>query len=342
MSYDEQNVFSFHLNESLWFQKGQEVDEFMGVSLEPDIAIHEYGDTVSIRGVIELTGEYYQVSSSQLEEEEHQVLSLRDHASKRLIEEVETHEDGVSECYHRFPVEISIPRNRIDSVDDVTVSIDAFDYELPEKGQLKLNATVAIHGVKEERAASSPEESASSFPSIPSYGGYEDLGQRFHFDVKYEDEPQAEVEERNTYTPPSSLEEPDYVEEEEEEQAQGGRWNFTKSQSFSEFFGNLEKADTPDVDDEEEEYEYEYEEEDEEEYDRTEEAVPPDARYLTSMFGGEEEPYTKMRMCIVQDSDTLGSLAQKYKIPPTHLSRVNNLGDDDVSAGQILYIPSKA
>lgn len=82
---------------------------------------------------------------------------------------------------------------------------------------------------------------------------------------------------------------------------------------------------------------YEYEEDDRDE----EEHYPQDARYLTSMFQREEEPYAKMRMCIVQESDTLGSIAQKYKVPPTQLSRINDLGDEDVSAGQILYIPSK-
>ncbi|MYL53338.1 stage VI sporulation protein D [Pontibacillus yanchengensis] len=341
MSYDEQNVFSFHLNESLWFQRGQEVDEFMGISLEPDISIQEFDDTVSIRGVIELTGEYYQTKEQV--DEEPQVLSLRDHAAKRLIEEVETHEDGVSECYHRFPVEISIPKSRIENLHDVTVSIDSFDYELPERGQLKLNATVAIHGVNHEEISYVQEEQRNDFQDQEEFEGvhYDELESRFSFDVKYEEDEDQEEPVVADSVDHQTLEQDDDSSLTEDE---GGRWKYKQVQSFSEFFGNEAEAPPSEEDVEEtEEHEYSMDYEDSYEDDREEEEehYPQDARYLTSMFQREEEPYAKMRMCIVQESDTLGSIAQKYKVPPTHLSRINDLGDEDVSAGQILYIPSK-
>ncbi|QHE53159.1 stage VI sporulation protein D [Pontibacillus sp. HMF3514] len=328
MTYDDQNVFSFHLNESLWFKRGQEVDEFMGISLEPDIAIQENDDTVSIRGVIELAGEYFQSESAEGEsDEEAQVLSLRDHASKRTIENIDTHEDGVSEFYHRFPVEVSIPKHRIQSLEDVTVSIDSFDYELPEQGHLKLNATVAIHGVQEERSFenSQVEERDSATEQA------DELEESFSIDQKFVEPVQETTQETS-----------DTAEEDEE-----GRWNFKKkSQSFAEFFGHEQEEDQ---DDEEESSDYYEEDESRDEIEVKEQQSAsdsddeeaPDARYLTSMFQREEEPYAKMKMCIVQEQDTLGTIAQRYKVPPTHLSRVNKLGDEDISAGQILYIPTK-
>ncbi|KGX88058.1 stage VI sporulation protein D [Pontibacillus marinus] len=335
MTYDDQNVFSFHLNESLWFKRGQEVDEFMGISLEPDIAIQENDDTVSIRGVIELAGEYFQSESAEGDsdqEEESQVLSLRDHASKRTIENIDTHEDGVSEFYHRFPVEVSIPKHRIHSLEDVTVSIDSFDYELPEQGHLKLNATVAIHGVQEERtdeASQVEEREAETEPA-------DELEESFSIDQKFVEPVQETTQDTSDTT-------------EEEEDAEG-RWNFKKkSQSFAEFFGQEQEEDQGDDEYEEESPEYYDEEESRDEIEVKEQQSDsdsddeeaPDARYLTSMFQREEEPYAKMKMCIVQEQDTLGTIAQRYKVPPTHLSRVNKLGDEDVSAGQILYIPTK-
>ncbi|GGD03389.1 stage VI sporulation protein D [Pontibacillus salipaludis] len=343
MTYEEQNVFSFHLNESLWFKRGQEVEEFMGISLEPDISIQEYVDSVSIRGVIELGGEYFR-SSEDVDEEEDQILSLRDHASKRTIENVDLHDDGVSEFYHRFPVEISIPKSRIQSMDDVTVSIDSFDYELPEKGQLKLNATVAIHGVSEETRGEELAEAPSPEEVEP---------EPFNFDVTYQEEHQEdhqEVMEAVEDRPAEDIE--DIVAEVEEEQdegelveQEGGRWKYKQSQTFSEFFGKVEEQ-SQDEESESEEgmdgFEFEESSEESSEESRDEEDAPQDARYLTSMFERHDESYAKMRMCIVQEDDTLGSIAHKYKIPPTHLSRVNNLGDEDVSAGQILYIPAKA
>ena len=54
----ENSVFRFELNESLYFEKGQEVAEIMGISLEPEISIQEFSDYVSIRGVVELQGSY--------------------------------------------------------------------------------------------------------------------------------------------------------------------------------------------------------------------------------------------------------------------------------------------
>jgi len=346
LTYDDQNVFSFHLNESLWFKRGQEVDEFMGISLEPDIAIQDNDDTVSIRGVIELAGEYFQAEGTEDDsaDEESQVLSLRDHASKRTIENIDTHEDGVSEFYHRFPVEISIPKYRIQSLEDVTVSIDSFDYELPEKGHLKLNASVAIHGVQEDTRDESNREEAEE--------QVDELEESFTVDQKFEEPVQ------DLGTIPAEGETKEEVEEEDSEE---GRWNFKKkSQSFAEFFGHepeqpevVEEQESPEslespeyyaVEDDTGRDEIEVHEQqgsfgsnDEE----AEEGSQQDARYLTSMFDREEEPYAKMKMCIVQEQDTLGTIAQKYKVPPTHLSRVNKLGDEDVSAGQILYIPTK-
>ncbi|MCD5323748.1 MULTISPECIES: stage VI sporulation protein D [Pontibacillus] len=338
MTYEEQNVFSFHLNESLWFKRGQEVEEFMGISLEPDISIQEYGDTVSIRGVIELGGEYFR-SSEEGEEEENQILSLRDHASKRTIENVDIHDDGVSEFYHRFPVEISIPKSRIQSMDDVTVSIDSFDYELPEKGQLKLNATVAIHGVSEEsRYEEVVEESYEEVDTQP-----------FNFDVTYQEEEEEVLEmdsrEEEVEEVVAEVEEQDHAKDAGElEEQEGGRWKYKQTQTLSEFFGKVDEQAQENEEESEESMEsYEFEESSEESSEESrEEEAPQDARYLTSMFERHDESYAKMRMCIVQEDDTLGSIAHKYKIPPTHLSRVNNLGDEDVSAGQILYIPAKA
>ncbi|KGX89023.1 stage VI sporulation protein D [Pontibacillus litoralis] len=357
MSNDEQNVFSFHLNESLWFQKGQEVDEFMGISLEPEITIQELDDSVSIRGVIELTGEYYQVKE-EIEQDLPDFHSLQDDASKRMMQDVEMNEDGVNECYHRFPVEISIPKHRIDTLDDVTVNIDAFDYELPEKGQLKLNATVAIHGVKQEEAEQRLVDSHQP-TAIPHFDLPLNFEERFQLDMKYTEDDVAhehegeevertidnnaeatEVEREPAVVPFTEDEEIEEVVTEEEK----GRWKYKQTQTLAEFFNKdetleqtLEDEIVENVEDEDT-YEQTVEEEDRTE---TEEDHLQDFGYLTAMFQDEEEPYAKMRMCIVQETDTLGSIAQKYKIPPTQISRVNDLGDEDVTTGQILYIPTK-
>ncbi|CAM3501650.1 LysM peptidoglycan-binding domain-containing protein [Marinicrinis lubricantis] len=54
----------------------------------------------------------------------------------------------------------------------------------------------------------------------------------------------------------------------------------------------------------------------------------------------EEQSFKKVRMCIVQKEETLGTIAQKYGIHPRELSMYNRLSNEEVSEGQIVYIPN--
>ena len=141
----------FSVEESVWFQKGQEVSELISISLDPDIVIQEHDQYVSIRGALQLTGEY-RIDENHSEKEE------RDFTSVRLVNEVITREDGVSELNHRFPVDITIPQDRVQSLDDVYVSIETFDYEIPKRGCLQIIADLAISGI--QGVTQAPKEDA--------------------------------------------------------------------------------------------------------------------------------------------------------------------------------------
>ncbi|MDT2193659.1 LysM peptidoglycan-binding domain-containing protein [Paenibacillus larvae] len=52
-----------------------------------------------------------------------------------------------------------------------------------------------------------------------------------------------------------------------------------------------------------------------------------------------EQPFRKVKMCIVQKEETLEDIAKKYDINLRELQLHNRLSDQEVSAGQILYIP---
>ncbi|MDR4889127.1 stage VI sporulation protein D [Fredinandcohnia sp. QZ13] len=142
----------FSVEESVWFQKGQEVSELISISLDPDIVIQEHDQYVSIRGALQLTGEY-RIDENNAEEGE------RDFASVRLVNEVITREDGISELNHRFPVDITIPQDRVQSLDDVYVLIETFDYEIPKRGCLQIVADLAISGIQGVTQASKEEAS---------------------------------------------------------------------------------------------------------------------------------------------------------------------------------------
>src|SRR5699024_7931786 len=146
----EESVFSFELNETLFFEKGQEVAEIRGISLDPNISIQSFNEYISIRGVVELQGEYER-SVSVNDEELHSSSSLFDHdQAYRYIERVVDVDHSISEFSHRFPVEISVPSYRVNNLDDVMVQITSFDYELPDESKLKLMSTIEIHGINDQ------------------------------------------------------------------------------------------------------------------------------------------------------------------------------------------------
>ncbi|MGG4264337.1 stage VI sporulation protein D [Peribacillus simplex] len=140
MSQENESYLRFSLEESVWFQKGQEVAELFSISLDPNVTIQESDQYVFIRGSLDLCGEYK--DSQNGEEEEFSQTFL-----PKAVQKVERHPDGHTEFRHRFPVDITIPNNRIFSVEEIDVSIQSFDYAMPEHNCLKLQADLLITGI---------------------------------------------------------------------------------------------------------------------------------------------------------------------------------------------------
>ncbi|MCY8503486.1 LysM peptidoglycan-binding domain-containing protein [Bacillus inaquosorum] len=138
----------FSVEESICFQKGQEVSELLSISLDPDIRVQEVNDYVSIRGSLELTGEYNIDQNKHTEEF---------YTDKRFVEEVRKREDGSAELTHCFPVDITIPKNKVSHLQDVFVFIDAFDYQLTDSRILTIQADLAIEGLLDDTANKEPE-----------------------------------------------------------------------------------------------------------------------------------------------------------------------------------------
>lgn len=147
MSKENQSSLRFSLEESIWFQKGQEVGELYSLSLDPDVVIQERDQYVVIKGTLNLTGEYRHDGNMEEMTEESNLHSF----IPKTVQNVEVRENGLNEFTHHFPVDITIPNNRIESLTDVDVSIHTFDYFLPEKNCLKLSADLMITGIYGEQ-----------------------------------------------------------------------------------------------------------------------------------------------------------------------------------------------
>ncbi|WP_433772907.1 stage VI sporulation protein D [Bacillus wiedmannii] len=314
----------FSLKESVWFQKGQEVEELLSISLDPDVEIEELDHEVIVRGQLDLTGEY-------VARQDDSAYSLRELSPAKSIDYVETREDGVNELVHSFPLEISIPRNRVKVIEELYVSIEEFDYELKENGCLQLLADISITGLcDEERIEDEEEETAYAELEVDS--AQEDENRP----TPHVEEPAyKESDEWEDYAfEPFQLEErkEQEVEEEElEEHEFAGRKEEQETTPQFELFGRKDfKKEKAKKQEEQEEAAYSQRDE--------------NALYLTKIFTKEpEEEFTKLRMYFVQEGDTIESVAERYETSIQNLYRVNQTEDIYLTTGQIIYIPvSKA
>src|SRR5699024_2263989 len=342
---NEKEVFRFDLNESLYFEKGQEVGEMTGISLDPEIAIQPFNDYVSIRGVIELRGSYQKAGLSQ--ENDGDTLGFDDYHVRRYIENIVNVDDDQAEFTHRFPIEISVPAYRVTDMDDVTVGIESFDYEIPDQNQLKLNSTIEIYGISDESVNTFDDEHDKG----PALTDRDD--ETFAFDMKMEkEEPEAD-EAIGQEDAPILPEAEDQPTEETEDGSSSAKesWKTKKSQTLAEFFAKNEK-ETPKYEESIDDTENmespgespalvelsDYQEESSE----ASAESPENVRYLADMFRyDEEETYSKMRLCIVQDNDTIESIAERYDISALQLMTQNRLDEEGLEEGQLLYIPYK-
>ncbi|PEY34239.1 stage VI sporulation protein D [Bacillus cereus] len=315
----------FSLKESVWFQKGQEVEELLSISLDPDVEIEELEYEVIVRGQLDLTGEY-------VARQDDSAFSLRDLSPAKSIDYVETREDGVNELVHSFPLEISIPRNRVKQVEELYVSIEEFDYELKENGCLQLLADISISGLCEDERIHNE-----------AYGEeIEDIEVDRIEEVKAMDEDNTPVEEAVVHTEsdgwedyafePFQLEErkeqelaeiEDLEEQDEEEREEAAKETTPQFELFGRRDFKKEKEKKVEA-----EAEVAYSQRDE------------NALYLTKLFTKEpEEEFTKLRMYFVQEGDTIESVAERYETSVQHLHRVNQTDEVYLTAGQIIYIP---
>ena len=301
--------------------KGQEVEELLSISLDPDVEIEELDHEVIVRGQLDLTGEY-------VARQDDSAYSLRDLSPAKSIDYVETREDGVNELVHSFPLEISIPRNRVKVIEELYVSIEEFDYELKENGCLQLLADISITGLcDEERIEDEEEEKETAYAELEVDSAQEDENRptpqveepAYKESDEWEDyafEPFQLEERKEQEVEEEEIEEHEFVEREEEKETTPqfelfGRKDFKKEKRKQE-------------------------EQEEETYSQRDE----NALYLTKLFTKEpEEEFTKLRMYFVQEGDTIESVAERYETSVQNLYRVNQTEDIYLTTGQIIYIP---
>ncbi|MEC1750276.1 LysM peptidoglycan-binding domain-containing protein [Bacillus mojavensis] len=229
----------FSVEETICFQKGQEVSELLSISLDPDIRVQEVNDYVSIRGSLELTGEYNIDQSKNAEEF---------YTDKRFVEEVRTREDGTAELTHCFPVDITIPKNKVSHLHEVFVFIDAFDYQLTDSRILTIQADLAIEGLLDDTA---DREQDIPLYEAPSEGFSEPpeflVSEAEPFALEAEDSEDSKTEEAPAGAPELHVSEAGLREEQEHEEEEAERSEPFALKDSEEIKANEAPAEAPEL-----------------------------------------------------------------------------------------------
>lgn len=341
----EQEAFSFELSETLFFDKGQEVKEMISISLDPEISIQPFNDYVSIRGVIELNGKYVKEEARNSDVD---TLDVDDFHSKRFIEHIDDNDDGFNQFNHRFPVEISVPKYRILDTNNITVGVDAFDYELPSENQMKIKAMIHIHGISSHREQSPPIEQVAEQESVSHPLDQKDdlTEESFSFEMELKDDSEREPASKNNHqsvTPlmeyTSKLDERSRLTEDQNEEQIVDEAQLTVDDVIEE----RTDANVEELIEDTDRHEIDVHTQ-EQETDSNHEVEGEGFNFLATLFQDkdeEQETYSQMRICIVQENDTLETIAERYHVPKLHILKVNRLEDDDLQEGQLLSIPKK-
>lgn len=288
------NYISFDVNETLYFEHGQEIEEMLSISLDPDISLQMYEAYVQIRGIILLHGAY---KKSQNQHNNSHKESVTAH-----IEKITDRNDDEAEFSHRFPLDISIPRERVHELDDVSVMIHAFDYELPDHQTLKIKSAIHIIGIYDEVESESAENLKQEEPQT----------------VVTKDEATVESE-------PADVQETPALESDREEESGLEQEKMTDEIVEA---NTLVENQTTEIDISLKESK-----------DETEEDEVKDVQFLTDLFGGSnEETHSTVTIYIIQEEDTVESIAKRFEIPALQLIKDNNLSGEDIAERQLLHI----
>ena len=144
MTNQNQSCLRFSLEESIWFPKGQEVNELYSLAIEPDVTISEINQYVNIKGNLEVVGEYRGIP----QEPEAVPEGLDSAIQASHVQNIEYRQEEGIYCFtHCFPVDISIQASRVENREAIEVDISSFDYNMPETSCIKLYAELLITGV---------------------------------------------------------------------------------------------------------------------------------------------------------------------------------------------------
>ncbi|OLN23498.1 hypothetical protein BTO30_05940 [Domibacillus antri] len=193
-----EDLFLVSIREDVVFPDGEEVEELLSISLDPQVVIEPKMEGTSLTGTIEITGEY-----SIAEEEE----------------------ENIRQFFRHIPVQAFIPPNR-QTAEDTDIQIHSFDYDVQKPGRLMLAAELAVALVdQEEMTDEFAQDSHIELPVMEMEEEEEVVETNLHEDSPVmEEEASVQVQKGNADAPSIFS----WLEEQSEKQAQ---WRFSIEKS---------------------------------------------------------------------------------------------------------------
>jgi stage VI sporulation protein D len=217
--------------------------------------------------------------------------------------------------------------------------------------EVKTEAAMAKHAIKEVKAEEKIEESPAEEANSPSASAAADVEKKQDQTAEEEQESfrgESREEEENPIA--EAVEEEQEPEEKNREEVKVAiTLKGTKSDPVTVHPSTLFSPRSSEQDSRQEgpSPAYSTESRNETENPSTEEEQQPSkdrdsALYLTT-FMGQEETYTRLKMCIAQSDETLDAIAERYSVSPTDIAQANGLHTNvTIAKGQVLYIPVRS
>lgn len=306
----------------------KELDE---VELVPHIQLFSEGEQAVLKGNLYLAGKYQGETGDE----------------SRTLE-------------HFIPVEITLPINRIQDLNEVAVEIDNFDVDLISARSLNVTGVLTLFGIEmisdpeeswreeeetifvhERQSGQAVEERPAKKPAVEEPAAEETLStpvedlEEVIANADYEDEVQAVFAEQEKEEPAQPPQENAIAAPEAEEEKNGLKIAFgskpSNEQSF--YLKSLIKTDNnrgspsataaqPDETDT-----------------SAQRAEQLEWKRLFVRGDGKETQFRRLRLCIVQKDETLEALSNRYNVSPREILFVNRLTEQDVTEGKVICIP---
>lgn len=320
MSSNQYSPIRFQVQESIWLDHHSRAAEITSLELEPEVDVVDEGGLINIRGSLVLTGRFETAEEEDEESLDLESSSLADqlHFQPLRVEQKEIYQkEHRGKIEKRFPVDVTVPSNKVDDLEDVYMQVDQFDYTISEGHRLNIQAEVLITGVRTE---------SNTLPLT--------------FDVaaaREEREEKEEVleEEARYETASEVVQDESRVKDEDEDED-----HEHESEKVIPIFNQEIRTNFQSAPSEEDTYEEDEEGEPAEKEERVEQSKT--TGFLEQLMSGkdeEEKGVTRLRVCIVQRDESLDIIADRYEIQVQEIMRTNRLETEQISQGQLLYIP---